>query len=74
MDDTVVGMQMNLFMWAKQNAEDQKKRQAVIIDAVDVFEYRKGVAIGLRFLREEAGEELKNSSGPVCLNAWREKA
>lgn len=74
MDDTVVGMQMNLFSWAAQKEESVKRIEAAVIDAVDVFEYRKGMAIGQRFLREEAGIIAHDPKEPIPLSAWREKA
>jgi len=74
MDENVVGMQMNLFSWAAQKDEAAKKTSADVIDAVDVFEYRKGMAIGQRFLREEAGIIAHDPKEPIPLSAWREKA
>lgn len=73
MDDNVTGMQMNLFLWAK-NLEKLDSNKSQVIDAVEVFCYRRGLAIGARFIREEDGIVVYDPKDPIQISAWREKA
>lgn len=70
MDEKVTGMQMNLFLWA-DNREVERKASAVVIDAVEEFEFRQGLVVGRRFLRQASGEEIHDPKDPISLKEWR---
>jgi hypothetical protein len=74
MDENVTGMQMNLFLWAKYRERAIKAESAKLIDARELFGYRRGLAIGERYLREEDGIVLHDPKEPIQLDAWRHKA
>lgn len=74
MDDNITGMQMNLFLWAKNREKPDPGRKSQVIDAIEVFGYRRGLAIGARFLREEDGIVVYDPKDPIQISAWREKA
>lgn len=74
MDDNVTGIQMNLFLWADAKEKADAAAPSLVIDALEIFGYRRGLAIGQRFLREEAGIIAHDPKEPIPLSAWREKA
>jgi hypothetical protein len=57
MDDNVVGMQMNLFLWA-ESVKTEPKQEAKVIDAVSTFLQQRGRAKCRRFLAAKMGIPL----------------